>query len=148
VRRFPLCAILLCLLFVRPAFLSAQTSGSANQTLGINQFPGSARSLPIPGIQDSPTMGPRDASQVQKRLNMMNTERQKELVDDTNKLLALARELDGEIAASNTGDLTPEQIRKVAEIEKLAHSVRDKMSESVHYEPPGLDMGPIFLPYQ
>jgi hypothetical protein len=70
-----------------------------------------------------PVMSPEAA----KRLNMINAARQKGLVADTNKLLALATELNHEIAKSNPGELSADQMRKVAEIEKLAHSVRDKM---------------------
>lgn len=57
----------------------------------------------------------------------LNIERQKEMVSDTNKLLKLARELNTEISSSNSDSLTPAQLRKVAEIEKLAHSVKEKM---------------------
>ena len=74
----------------------------------------------------------------EKRLNMINNARQKGLVDDTNKLLALATELNQEIAKSNPGELSAEQMHKVAVIEKLAHSVRDKMVMPVHG--PGLNM--------
>jgi len=147
-RRIALSALLLSLLLVPPAFLRAQSSSAGNQTFGSNTFPGSARSIPVPNVQDlPPTMGPPDMRMAGKRLEMLNAERQKQLVEDANKLLALARELNGEIAQSNTGELTPEQLRKVAEIEKLAHSVRDKMSLSVRSQSPGLDMGPVFLNY-
>ena len=45
-------------------------------------------------------------------------------------------ELNAEIARSNPDSLDPNQIRKVAEIEKLAHNVKDKMSTSVRGTPP------------
>ena len=53
----------------------------------------------------------------QKRLSALNIERQKQIVADTTKLLRLARELNEEVAASNTGRLTPAELHKVAEIE-------------------------------
>jgi hypothetical protein len=65
----------------------------------------------------------------------LNIERQKEMVSDTNKLLKLARELNTEISSSNSDSLTPAQLRKVAEIEKLAHSVKGKMSTSAQSTP-------------
>jgi uncharacterized protein YacL len=60
----------------------------------------------------------------------MNADRHKSLVADTDKLLKLARQLDAEIATNHSNDLTPEELRKVAAIEKLAHSVRQKMALS------------------
>ncbi|HEX3894279.1 MAG TPA: hypothetical protein VHW46_17015 [Terracidiphilus sp.] len=60
----------------------------------------------------------------------MNTERQKAVVSDTDKLLKLATELNQEIGESNPATLTPVELRKVAEIEKLARNVKQKMSIS------------------
>ncbi len=62
-----------------------------------------------------------------KQLRAMNAERQKDLVADTNRLLKLAKELNAELEAAGSETLTPDQIRKVARIEKLARSVREKM---------------------
>jgi len=47
----------------------------------------------------------------------------------------LANELGSEISRDNPTELTSAQLRKVAEIEKLAHSVKDKMSTSVRGMP-------------
>jgi hypothetical protein len=44
-------------------------------------------------------------------------------------------ELNAEIARANGGFLTASQLRRVAEIEKLAHNVREKMSTSVRWTP-------------
>lgn len=60
----------------------------------------------------------------------MNADRQKSMVSDTDKLVKLARQLDAEIASNPTDELTPEELRKVAEIEKLAHNVKAKMAQS------------------
>jgi len=48
---------------------------------------------------------------------------------DTDKLLKLAQELDDEISRTSPNALTPAQLKKVAEIEKLAHKVQAKMTE-------------------
>ena len=61
-------------------------------------------------------------------MRALNVERQKQMVADTNKLLKLAKELNDEVAAANTGSFTPDQLRKIGEIEKLAHSVRERMA--------------------
>lgn len=79
----------------------------------------------------------------EKRLRALNALRQKSLVEDTNKLLKLAAELNAEVSSAHPDSLTAEQIHKLAEIEKLAHSVKEKMSTSVR-EPQGFP--PPFAP--
>jgi hypothetical protein len=74
-------------------------------------------------------------SLAEKRLRMLNAARQKALEADTVKLLNLARELNAEIAAGNGGTLDALQLRKLAEIEKLARSIKEKMSTSVRPAP-------------
>ena len=76
-------------------------------------------------------IGNGDSVDPEKRLRALNAERQKDLVSDANKLLKLTTELNAEIVRDNPDSLSPNQLRKVAEIEKLAHSVKDKMSTSV-----------------
>ena len=76
-----------------------------------------------------------DSVMDERRLKMLNAERQKSLVADTNKLLRLATELNRAIAASNSDTLTPAQLAQLAEIEKLAHNVKEKMSTSVRPAP-------------
>lgn len=71
-----------------------------------------------------------DAEMQQKQLRALNKDRQKSLISDTNKLLKLATQLDMQVKADNPQSLTPFQLRQLAEIEKLAHSVKDKMSNS------------------
>jgi nitric oxide reductase activation protein len=66
--------------------------------------------------------------QTQERLR--NTDRQKQLVLDTQKLLALANELKVEVDKSNKDTMSLDVIRKADEIEKLAHSVKEKMKGS------------------
>lgn len=66
----------------------------------------------------------------EKRLKALNADRQKSMVSDADKLVKLARQLDAEIASNPTDDLTPEELHKVAEIEKLARNVKAKMVQS------------------
>jgi len=114
---------LLVALAVVPACGRAQQTGTTNPFPTPHGFP--PQDGPLGSIDGSNPFGS------ERRLREINAERQKALVADTNKLLRLATELNAEIAKSNPGALTPEQIRKVAEIEKLAHSVRDKMAMSL-----------------
>jgi hypothetical protein len=67
----------------------------------------------------------------EKRIAARNVDRQKRMVADAEKLLTLATELNDEVKCANTGILTPQQARKVNEMEKLAHSVKEKMSSPV-----------------
>jgi hypothetical protein len=67
----------------------------------------------------------------QRRLRALNAERQKEIVSDANKLLKLTAELNTEISHNKSESFTPEQLRQLARIEKLARSVKDKMSNPV-----------------
>jgi hypothetical protein len=67
----------------------------------------------------------------QRRLRMLNAERQKALVSDAEKLLKLAKELNDKVGAADSGPMSDDELRKVAEIGKLAKSVKEKMSFSV-----------------
>jgi hypothetical protein len=71
---------------------------------------------------------PGDPSEHDERLRALNRERQKAMISDTNKLLKLVSEFDSEVRSANLDTLTPAQLRKLAQIEKLAHNVKDKMS--------------------
>jgi len=66
-----------------------------------------------------------------KRIQLLNAERQKSLVSDADKLLKLAKELNDEVARSDSAELSSDQVHKVEEIGKLAKSVKSKMSFSV-----------------
>lgn len=64
----------------------------------------------------------------QKRIRALNAARQKSLVSDAEKLLKLAKELNDELAQSDSGTMNAQQLHKVEEIGKLAKSVKEKMS--------------------
>jgi len=78
--------------------------------------------------------------QFQRQLKELNIQRQKQLSSDSEKLLALATELKTEVGQARESDPTPEQLRKAEQIEKLAHSVRDKMKDE---NTPGEPMVPM-----
>jgi hypothetical protein len=65
----------------------------------------------------------------QRRIRALNSDRQKQIVADTDKLLKLARELNDEVAKANSGTLTPDELHKIADIEKLARNVRQRMTD-------------------
>ena len=86
------------------------------------------------GLDDNDN-GANDPVEVARRLRALNEMRQKSIVSDTNKLVKLANELNTEVGGVNFESLTPDQLRKLATIEKLAHSVKEKMSTPVGGSP-------------
>jgi hypothetical protein len=83
-------------------------------------FPGNGRNN---ADQPSPLDGPRAEQQEKAR----STDRQKRLVADTDKLLALATDLKQQVDKTNQNILSVDVIKKADEIEKLAHSVKERM---------------------
>lgn len=73
---------------------------------------------------------PRSQQVEQEQAKMRNQDRQKRLMADTDKLLALANELKSQVEKSNKDTLSLDVVRKADEIEKLARSVKEKMKGS------------------
>jgi hypothetical protein len=88
-----------------------------------------------PGVGDSPlgglNNGNADDPDQARRIRLLNAERQKSLVADTVKLLKLANELNVVMAKEDASAPTQAELRKVADIEKLAHNVGEKMKITV-----------------
>jgi len=114
-------------------FLLAMPSVAQNGSSPVSKSGMQQPFAQVPSADEN--VGPGDPLWQEKQLRILNADRQKELVADANKLLKLARELDAEIGSTNPDSLTPEQLRRIAEIEKLAHSVKEKMSTSVRGMP-------------
>jgi hypothetical protein len=74
-----------------------------------------------------PNVSSFDLIQEERRIRRLNEERQRQLVANTGKLLALVTSLNAEIAHDHPDHLTRLQLRRLAEIEKLAHSVKERM---------------------
>jgi hypothetical protein len=106
-------------------------SGSTNNSQGSMR-----QSVRAPYDMTASPFDDTDSVMLEKHLTALNTERQKEMVSDTNKLLKLARELNEEVATSKATEFTPDQLRKIAEIEKLAKSVRERMTSAVGPQQP------------
>jgi hypothetical protein len=68
-----------------------------------------------------------DALHTQQMARMRNEDRQKRLVTDADKLLALATDLKVQVDQSTTESLSVDTLKKIDEIEKLAHSVKERM---------------------
>jgi hypothetical protein len=69
---------------------------------------------------------------VMKRMTELNELRQKEMTSDTQRLVALANALKTEMDKGHEGALYVDEVRKVEEIEKLAHGVQVKMRTTVN----------------
>ena len=88
---------------------------------GTAQLPGSGRD------QRTPAEIEWEAQQKRAAQKSLNDKRQQDIKTDTDKLLQLATELKQYVDKTNENTLSVEVIKKAEEIEKLAHTVKDKM---------------------
>jgi nitric oxide reductase activation protein len=72
-------------------------------------------------------MEPLSPQMQEQQERSRNSERQKRLVSDTDKLLALATQLKQDVDKTNKDVMSVDVIKKADEIEKLAHSVKERM---------------------
>ena len=72
-------------------------------------------------------MSQPDAMRMAVQKKMLMSERQKRLVADTDKLVALTTALKQQVDESNKDILSVDMIRKAEEIEKLARSVKERI---------------------
>jgi hypothetical protein len=70
---------------------------------------------------------PLDPHRAEMQEKARSIDRQKRLVADTDKLLALATDLKQQVDKTNQNILSVDVIKKADEIEKLAHSVKERM---------------------
>ena len=112
----------------------AQQTSPSNAGLGSRPMPAAP-----PAIDQSLGGGMGNPIYQERRMRELKAAQHKALVSDTDKLLKLVAELNQEIDNSSPAALTPDQLRMVAEIEKLARSVKDKMRNSVQGMPVFLD---------
>ena len=66
-----------------------------------------------------------------RRLHQLNIARQKSMISDAEKLLALARTLNAGVGAGGNVLSDAQRMKLAADIERLARSVREKMSYAV-----------------
>ena len=95
-------------------------------TVGI--YPTRAQSPRLPPLPQPPSQEDASKSKVERDMaKKANQERQVALKRDTEKLLKLATELKDYVDKTNENVLSFEVVKKAEEIEKLAHSVKEKM---------------------
>lgn len=115
--------VLWCLIFLAIAGAGPQPCDGQSSISQPGPLP-SLSGRPRP-LGDEPSQFPRDLEK--KALKMRNEQRQKQIVSDASKLLALTRELEAEVDMLSTRPFAPATFKKAAEVEKLARSVKDKM---------------------
>ena len=67
-----------------------------------------------------------DSAEV-RQANLLRIQRQKQLLSDSDKLLKLATDLKQQIENTPAETLPADSVKKAAEIEKLAHSLRQRL---------------------
>jgi len=99
--------------------------------------------MPLVGVAQqsaAPAATPPPAAQTQAKVEVAannlaapapQTDKQKQLADDTAKLLQLANELKAELDKSSKDTLSLSVMKKAEQVEKLAHKVRDEMKASL-----------------
>ena len=98
-------------------------SHAQNTPMGAPNTP-SVTTHNIEGEREGPMANPAMQEQMAER---RNSERQRQLVADTEKLFHLAEQLRDEVSKSNKDQLSIPVMKKSEEIEKLAKSVKEKM---------------------
>lgn len=81
----------------------------------------------FPGDVTGEAANPLAASNAAKLAHMREDDRRKRLLDDTAKLVELSNELKTDVEKASKDQLSLEVVRKAAEIEKLAHDVKERM---------------------
>jgi hypothetical protein len=113
-------------------------------------LPGGAQYSPSgqPQLPHAPSLTDlNDPAVEHRRMQALNQERQKTIVSDTAKLLKLAGELDQEVKKSDSDSWTPDEMRKLMAIERLAREVKDKMTFSMPDLPAAPEYSPQFPHY-
>jgi hypothetical protein len=102
---------------------------------GLSAAPGAPQNFPSPIGERPPDpfgdAGRADPMIAARQMHALNVDRQRKMVADAARLLQLARQLNEEVAAGTSNSLTPAEVRKVAEIGKLARKVKQEMVFSV-----------------
>ena len=104
-----------------PGTLLAQVTGQRPAPPGMPQAPDPLN--PMGKSDGDPIVGRAEEKQVIVR----NTERQRRLIADTDKLLVLATELKLDVEKTDKNILSVDVVKKADEIERLAKSVKDRM---------------------
>ena len=113
------------------ACLAVFTFGSISLAAAQQPAQGSAAQPPVAQAPATQAPATAEATADTAKPTTPQTPQQKQLADDTAKLLTLANELKAELDKSSKDTLSLSVIKKAEQVEKLAHKVRDEMKASV-----------------
>jgi hypothetical protein len=135
------------ILLVMACVLVSGSAGRAQSNGGGGSSNGGQGHPTYSSHQDLSTTSDDDLDPVatERRVRALNIQRQKQMVADADKLLKLVKDLNDEVAKENTGTLTPDELHKIADIEKLARSVRQRMTDTMGQGPSMLPLPPPVL---
>ncbi len=119
--------LLLALLLVLPCALARAQS---DQT-GTGQLSSHPLQSANGTIDPTASTDEEDPVAQQRQLRQLIVSLHKSMVSDTDKLIKLTTDLNAELSSTNPDALTPDQLKKVAAIEKLARNVKEAMKTSV-----------------
>ena len=120
----PVSAFIATLMFA--LFFTAPGNTQRGQSPGLVPTPNG----PMPANSDPKDKGDTDPtikSIEQRQARARNDDRQKRLVSDTDKLLALATQLHEDVGKTDKNILSLDVVKRAEEIEKLARSVKERM---------------------
>ena len=111
-------------------FAGTASSQSAPSPMGEPPAP-NASPDPQFGPQPGPTTLPGTREQMKKMQRELNVARQKQLKDDTTRLLELATALKDSVDKTNEHVLSLDVVKKAEEIEKLAKHIKTNMRDEM-----------------
>lgn len=112
---------------MRGAILTVALFGFSGQAAVPQQQSGAGSQLPSAKDPTAPFGPDIPPSLQQKQEKARNDDRQRRLVADTDKLLALATQLHDDVAKTDKNVMSLDVIKRADEIEKLAHAIKDRM---------------------
>jgi hypothetical protein len=125
VRSLCLCTVLL--LTAACATLPARAQAAPDRVGPVIPGTTSAAGNATPFGNNSPDID--QARMMHNMLKQRNSARQKEIVDDTNRLLDLAKQLKEAVDKTGQNELSINVVNTASEMEKLAKSVKEKMRD-------------------
>lgn len=103
----------------------------------VAQSPGTQGPPSTPHLQVlNPSAAFSDVTIQERQVKLLNKQRQKAIVADSDRILQLARELNADATSENPSLSPAERLHKADEIEKLAKTVREKMTNAIGVPPP------------
>ncbi len=126
-----LCGLLAVLLLAVPGLRTVAQSSAVGMVGMPERVPSQHAVPPLLLSQDHSSFSNDNVTEAQIGQRQIYLAEQKQMVKNAAKLVQLAAKLNTEVSSQHVSALTPAELREVAQIEKLARSVRTKMLEPV-----------------